>query len=158
MGSGKSTLGKRLGNALDLPFYDLDRLIESSEGMSVSQIFAEKGEEYFRQAEKKILRQTAVEGKGVVACGGGTPCFNDNMEFMNHSGVTVYLEMSAGQLYSRLRDSKNDRPLVASLAGEDLRDYITRKLDERLEFYNMAKITIPGLNPGLTKLIRLLQE
>lgn len=158
MGSGKSTIGRRLGSTLEMPFYDLDRLIELSEQSTVSQIFSEKGEEYFRQAETNILRQTAEAGVGVIACGGGTPCFHGNIEFMNQSGITVYLEMSVGQLYSRLRRSGDSRPLISGLEGDDLRDYIKLRLEERSGCYKEAKITIPGLDPDLAMLIRLVQE
>src|SRR5690606_34726901 len=109
MGSGKTTFGKRLAAKLNMAFVDLDNLIEVTEGKTINEIFELKGESYFREKEKEIL-QTTVFVNTVVATGGGTPCFFDNMSWMNTNGKTIYLKMTAQALESRLKFDKNNRP------------------------------------------------
>ena len=102
MGSGKTYVGKRLANELDIPFYDLDEYIEEKEGKKISEIFNEKGEEYFRQVERMCLRDFGIIGDAVIACGGGTPCFFDNMEWINKTGTSIYLQTPVKIIVDRL--------------------------------------------------------
>lgn len=154
MGAGKSSAGKRLAKALSYSFYDLDTMIENDTGSSVNTIFSELGEEKFREIEKNQLLKTGSMINSVIACGGGTPCFFDNMEYMNKTGTTVYLEMSPAQLQSRI--SGTNRPLIANLSGDELLEYITKTLDGRKEFYQLAKIIVNGFDLNIQELRSLL--
>ncbi len=140
MGSGKSTIGKKIAAKLDYAFIDLDKLMEEVEKNTVAGIFSEKGEEYFRKTEADILHSTILHKNAVISCGGGTPCYFDNMDWMNARGITVYLKMKAETLYGRLKTKKEKRPLIAKLSNEQLRDYIFQKLSEREAFYLQAAL------------------
>lgn len=152
MGSGKSTLGKRLASLMALPFIDLDSEIEKREGREVSEIFRTEGEEYFRKAESEALRSLNSEAGAVVATGGGAPCYGDNLEYMNRTGLTVFLRMSPAALASRLASSKEPRPLIAGLSGEKLLHYIEEKLIEREPYYSRASIIFDALSADAAKL------
>jgi shikimate kinase len=143
MGSGKSTLGKKLSELMNVSFIDLDNRIEESEGKSVSEIFKERGEEYFRNLEAEALRKTSRIRNAVIATGGGAPCFYDNMEWMNENGVTVYLKAEAGELYHRLLKERETRPLLAHLGDVALFDYIMSSLAHREPYYALATFKLP---------------
>ena len=143
MGSGKSTLGEKLSELMNISFIDLDSKIEENEEKPVSQIFKEKGEEYFRKIEAETLRKTARIRKAVIATGGGTPCFYDNMKWMNENGVTVYLKAEPGALYHRLLKERETRPLLAHLGDVALFDYIMSSLAYREPYYAQATIKLP---------------
>lgn len=102
MGSGKSTLGAQLATALELPFLDTDAAIEKMEGRSIEQIFEQEGEVYFRECEQQLLQQLPAEAC-VVACGGGLPCFYNNLELLKSKGIVVYLDAAAEQLFQRIK-------------------------------------------------------
>lgn len=141
MASGKTTLGRALATETGLRFVDLDEYIESQAGKSVSHIFAEDGEARFRQLESLALRKlTATAGDGViVACGGGTPCFGDNMEYMNSVGTTVWLTTAPEVIIRRLVAERAKRPLVASLSeGGELENYVIENLDRRAPHYSRS--------------------
>ncbi|MFW5706707.1 MAG: shikimate kinase [Bacteroidota bacterium] len=144
MGSGKSTLGKRLAKKIGYDFVDMDYHIEEQEGMKVPAIFEKKGERYFRDQEKRFLEELEKDANLVVATGGGAPCFGKNIDIMNEKGITVYLKMSPSALASRLERARVIRPLVAGLESEHLRQYIENKLHEREPYYNQAKCIIRG--------------
>ncbi len=146
MGSGKSTLGKRLARKIDYRFIDMDQYLEEKEGMKVSEIFKQKGEMYFRDMEKVFLETLETNDNVVIATGGGAPCWGQNMDIMNRKGVTVYLKMSPGSLAIRLEKSHNIRPLIEGLNPDLLRDYIEQKLHEREPFYNKAQCIVRGEN------------
>lgn len=158
MGSGKSTVGKKLSKRLGFAFIDLDSAIELAEGRSVSEIFTDEGEKYFRNIEAEFLRGSSKKSDTVISCGGGTPCFNDNMEFMNNAGQTVYLEMTAAALMSRLINSRSKRPLIAGLDNSELDHFIRKSLAEREKWYRKSMHIIDGLNPNITQLTSLLQS
>ena len=139
MGSGKTTIGKKLANYLKYEFIDLDKLIESKAGMSIVDYFEIHGEPLFRELEREILQKTEFPENAIIATGGGAPCFGDNMEWMNKNGLVTYLSLSPKALASRLEHSKTDRPLIRHLNGEELIDYISIKLKDREVFYNQAK-------------------
>lgn len=140
MGSGKSTIGKKLSERMGYEFIDLDKLMEGLEKKTVAEIFSQRGEEFFRQLEADVLHSTILHKNAVISCGGGTPCYFDNMEWMNARGLTVYLKMQPETLYGRLKTRKEKRPLIAHLSNEQLKDYIFQKLSEREAFYLQAQL------------------
>lgn len=142
MGSGKTTIGKKLANYLKYDFIDLDKLIESKAGMSIVNYFELHGEEAFRQLEQDVLKNTGYPENVIIATGGGAPCFGDNMDWMNKNGSVAYLALPAKALASRLEHSKTDRPLIRHLKGEELIEYIKIKLEEREKFYNQARFVV----------------
>ncbi|MFA6946485.1 MAG: shikimate kinase [Pedobacter sp.] len=142
MGSGKTTIGKKLANYLKYDFIDLDKVIESRAGMSIVNYFELHGEGAFRELERDILQKTEFPENAIIATGGGAPCFGDNMEWMNKNGLVAYLSLSPKALASRLEHSKTDRPLIRHLKGDELIDFIRKKLQEREEFYNQAKYVV----------------
>ena len=141
MGSGKSTLGKRLSAALGCDFFDLDGIIEKEEGLAIPEIFAQKGESYFRKIEARQLRDTQLLSRAVIATGGGTPCFSQNMEWMNGEGVTLFLDVPAAVILNRLKEEKTQRPLLAGKSDEELEPYINKLLLERIPFYGTASFS-----------------
>ena len=144
MGSGKTTLGKRLARRISYEFMDMDKVLEEKEGMSVSEIFRQKGEAYFREQESALLQQLDAGKNTVVATGGGAPCFGNNIEIINQKGVSVYLKMQVASLVCRLENAHAIRPLVQDLRSEELRDYIEKKLLEREPYYSQAHCIIKG--------------
>ena len=142
MGCGKTTLGRALAERADVTFIDLDDYVEARAGMSISRIFADRGEAAFRAMEREALTEIAAsraDGTTVVACGGGTPCFGDNMELMDSLGTTVHLVTSVDRLFGRLAVARAHRPLIASLSDDELRNFIVRQLDIRTPHYTRAK-------------------
>ena len=139
MGAGKTTLGKVLAKDLGLPFYDLDWYIESRMMKTVPQLFAERGEEGFRKVEHNMLHEVAEFEDVVISCGGGTPCFYDNMEYMNAQGDTVYLKASPEVLYAHLQMGKVERPLLKNKTREEMQAFIQEQLAEREEYYTKAR-------------------
>jgi shikimate kinase len=143
-GSGKSSLGKRLGWRIEVPYYDLDQLISKSVGRPVGEIIERLGEEFFREKEKEILEKFIHDKKEyLLACGGGTPCFFNNMDAMNKAGVTVYLKADPGLLADRIENSIEERPLLKGKKGEELKKHITKQLMDREKFYEQAQLTLP---------------
>ena len=142
MGAGKTTVGKALSKALDIPFYDLDWYIESRRRKTVAQLFAELGEEGFRKIEYNMLHEVAEFEDVIISCGGGTPCFFDNMDYLNQQGQVVWLKATPEVLYKHLLMGKGDRPLLRGKSPEELIDYITEHLSEREPFYAKARYTI----------------
>jgi len=139
MGAGKTTIGRALAKELGLQFYDLDWYIETRMRKKVSQIFAERGEEGFRQIEHNMLHEVAEFEDVVLSCGGGTPCFFDNMDYMNQQGQVVYLNCSPEVLYDHLLMGKADRPLLKGKSPEELIIFIREQLEKREPFYSKAR-------------------
>lgn len=159
MGSGKSTTGKRLAAKLGWQFRDTDAMIEEEEGMPVGEIFRARGEDYFRQRESETVAGLADKSGIVVSCGGGTPCFYDNLTVMKASGIVVYLRMTPEALVRRLEPAQDTRPLIKTLSGGQLLEKISSLLKEREGFYEKAHIVVNGLSVnlnGLVEEIRLL--
>ena len=146
MGCGKTTLGKKLAQKMDYSFTDLDHELEKKAGMSVSDYFSAKGEEAFRLLEKETLNNFDYPTNCVISTGGGTPCFFDNMEFMNRNGITIYLEMPPVALAKRLEYSKHKRPLIANKDEKEMVAFIKEKLEERNPFYKRSFLTVNGIN------------
>lgn len=139
MGAGKTTVGKALAKDMGLMFYDLDWYIETRMHKTVAQIFEERGEEGFRVIEKNMLHEVAEFENVIISCGGGTPCFFDNMEYMNQQGDTVYLQASPEVLAAHLKMGKGVRPLITGKTEEELHQFISESLDKREPFYSQAK-------------------
>ena len=142
MGSGKTTVGRQLAMALGLSFYDLDWYIEMRYRRSVAQIFRESGEEGFRQLERNMLHEVAEFENIVLSCGGGTPCFFDNMSYMNSLAETVYLKARRDVLAAHLRMGKVVRPLIQGKNEEELLAYIEDSLRQREPYYSQARHTL----------------
>lgn len=139
MGAGKTTVGKALSKELGLMFYDLDWYIETRMHKTVAQIFAERGEEGFRIIEKNMLHEVAEFEDVIISCGGGTPCFFDNLEYMNQQGDTIYLQASPEVLAAHLKMGKGVRPLLQGKTEEELHEYICESLAQREPFYSQAR-------------------
>ena len=148
MASGKTTLGSQLAALLGMSYVDMDEYIEKKNGKTIRQIFVTKGEEYFRELENKALVALAKEDGVVVATGGGSACFHNNMEVMNGNGLTVYLKVSCEELVKRLADTKVDRPLLWGKSTDELTVYIVEMLKIREPFYSKSKVILPSDNPS----------
>lgn len=142
MGAGKTTIGKMLAQTLGCSFYDLDWYIEERYRKTVPQIFAEQGEAGFRETERKMLHEVADFEDVVISCGGGTPCFFDNIGFMNRKAQTVYLKASPEVLYKHLQMGKTERPLLKGKTEEELKQFIRESLSVREPFYSQAQYTL----------------
>lgn len=146
MGAGKTTVGKDLSKRLGLSFIDLDCYIEGRYLRTVSQLFAEKGENAFREIERKMLREVAMFEDVLISTGGGAPCFFDNMKFMNESGTTVYLQVSVEELAKRLEICKHTRPILQGHSGDSLVAFIAENLEKRNPYYTQASIVFDAEN------------
>ena len=142
MGAGKTTVGKTLAQELNLPFYDLDWYIESRMRKTVKEIFDERGEEGFRLIEHNLLHEVAEFEDVIISCGGGVPCFYDNMDYMNQKGDTVYLKATPEVLYGHLKMGKSVRPLLQNKTSEEVEEFIKEQLQVREPFYSKAKYTL----------------
>ncbi|HVZ26333.1 MAG TPA: shikimate kinase [Sediminibacterium sp.] len=138
MGCGKSYWTKYLSRKMKIAGYDLDYLIESHEEKSIAEIFAEDGEAYFRKTEAKLLRWFGQKKTFVLATGGGTPCFENNMDWMNREGLTIWIDPSIDTLASRLTPEKSHRPLISGLSDQALPGFLSERLREREPFYAKA--------------------
>ena len=142
MGAGKSVVGRRLAKSLNLSFYDLDEEIESHYKMSVSAIFQKYDEACFRKLETSVLESFSSKDNFVLSCGGGTPCFGENMAFMKSIGTTIYIKLSTDELVGRISSSYHKRPLTEGKSDEELASYVDAMLKKREPFYSKAKITV----------------
>ena len=142
MGSGKTTLGRSIARSFELPFVDLDTLIETDARMSVSDYFAAHGEEAFRTLELQKLKEVLEGESAVLSTGGGTPTIPGAMELMNQLGLTVYLKGSPKFLASRLFEGQSHRPLIADVPKSEVPEFISNHLIERESFYNQSRLII----------------
>ncbi|MEI9808624.1 MAG: shikimate kinase [Bacteroidota bacterium] len=143
MGSGKTHWGQQLSKKLSIPSFDLDEQVVNSEGISINEIFDRYGEEYFRLKEKGTLHIiTESHSSFVMACGGGSPCYYNNIEYMNQSGTTVWINTPVQILFKRLLQEKNHRPLLKELSNEQLMGFIIKKFSDRKIYYEQADIII----------------
>jgi shikimate kinase len=138
MGSGKTTIGRRLAQQTGFNFVDSDRFIEMQQGMTVAEIFAQRGEAAFREMERNLLLELQPNDSLVVSTGGGMPCHNDNMDLMLASGKVIYLKTSPQELARRLLPSRDERPLIREKNEAELLHYIIEQLTVREHFYNRA--------------------
>ena len=143
MGSGKTHWGRLLSQKLSLPFFDLDEQIVNTEGKSIADIFIQQGEEYFRLKEKEVLHIiTESHTTFVMSCGGGAPCYFNNIEYMKQSGTTVWINATLITLYDRLVKEKEHRPLLKDLSNGELKMFIKKKFSDRKIYYEQADIVI----------------
>jgi len=142
MGAGKTTVGKALAKDLGLDFYDLDWYIESRMRKTVPQIFAERGESGFREIERRMLHEVAEFENVVLSCGGGTPCFFDNMEYLNQQGDTIFLDAAPEVLQKHLRMGKTVRPLLKNKTPEEIMEFIQAQLEVRRPYYSLSRYTL----------------
>jgi shikimate kinase len=142
MGSGKTHWGKKWASANHLSFVDLDELIEKKAKKTVAKIFETSGEEHFRKTEAETLRDCAFLQNTIIACGGGTPCFFENMQWMNDHGVTIYIACTVMEIFQRISSTQEIRPLLKKRNQGELLFYIEQKLRERTPFYSQAKLTL----------------
>lgn len=150
MASGKTTIGKILSESLQLPFYDLDFIIEQELKATINEIFEQKGELFFRKKEREVLEAFLNNADNyVLALGGGTPCYYDNFNlYQNQEIKSFYLKASVSTLLERLKTQKNTRPIVANLTEEELIEFVAKHLFERNYFYNQVQtiITVDNKN------------
>jgi shikimate kinase len=152
MGSGKTTLGKKLAAKMHYHFIDLDNVFESKQGCTITDYFNRFGEEAFRKEESRVLKGTSFPINAVISTGGGLPCFFDHMEWMNAHGKTVYIKLPAKTLAGRLDPGKEARPILSGKHGQELLAFIEEKLSEREAYYNQARIIVDGLSLTAEKL------
>jgi shikimate kinase len=171
MGSGKSFYAKGLSEYLHIPFVDLDQFIEENQGMSISEIFEKLGEPTFRTLESVAIKQvygdlmaraTETQQKndilGVISCGGGTPCFNGNMDWMNQHGFTIWINPAEEIILKRLIKEPKTRPLVASLTEDALKEFIHQKLLERKPYYEKAQSVITQPDTTISEFVNTIQD
>ena len=154
MGSGKTYWGRQLSEKLGLPFFDLDEQIESNEGKTVNELFDQHGEEKFRLLEKDTLHIiTESHESFIMSTGGGTPCYFNNIEFMNNKGITVWINTSLEILTERLIKEKDHRPLIRDFDEGELKNFIHKKYADRKIYYEMARIAVEEESKTVEKII-----
>ena len=162
MGAGKTTLGKAFARKMNIPFIDLDWYIEERFHKTVGELFTERGEAGFRELERNMLHEVAEFENVISSCGGGTPCFFDNMEYMNRQAQTVYLKASPDVLFQHLKMGKVERPLLKDKTEDEMKQYIRDSLAIREPFYSRAQYTLDvSLLENYDKIkdsVRLLRE
>lgn len=144
MGAGKTTLGKAFAREMKVPFIDLDWYIEERFHKTIRELFAERGEASFRELERNMLHEVGEFEDVVISTGGGTPCFFDNMEYMNAHGQTVFLDVDVEILFRRLRIAKQQRPILQGKNDDELRAFIVEALEKRAPFYSQARYRFDG--------------
>lgn len=140
MGSGKSHTGRRLAELTGMQFIDLDYWIENQQDRTIPTIFESEGETAFREIERTALHDMKQFENVIIACGGGTPCFFDNMDWMNQHGLTVYLDTPVEILVKRLKPERAHRPLLKNLSEPELYQFVEKKLMERFFYYQQAQV------------------
>jgi shikimate kinase len=158
MGSGKSTIGKLLASKLHLNFTDFDDYIETWEKKTVADIFENEGEDKFRQLEHIYLKEIILKDNTVISLGGGTPCFNNNIEIINKNGISVFIEMDAAALAKRLIKAKRKRPLIQGMNEVDLKFFIDANLEKRSTFYSQAHYIVKSENRSAEELAEKLKQ
>lgn len=144
MGSGKSFWSQKMAKWIKAGGYDLDELIEMHEEKAIAEIFSDEGEEYFRKTEAKLLRWFKEKKKYVLATGGGTPCFHDNMTWMKKEGIVIWLDEPVDVLMKRLQAEKEKRPLIANMDTASMQAFLSKTLAERTAYYAQANFYLTG--------------
>jgi shikimate kinase len=152
MGSGKTTIGKQLANKLKYNFIDLDEFIEKNLDMSILSIFSNKGESYFRDIETSYLKKALELKDSVISLGGGTPCFNNNMDIIKRHSKSIFIDLPVKMLADRLKNAKLKRPLINNKSDIELIDFIDTLRSERLSYYNQADFKIKERENVLIKI------
>lgn len=156
MCSGKSTVGKRLARKLNYDFIDLDLYFEEKYHISVDDFFKKYGDDAFRKIETKLLNEILTKDNIVISTGGGTPCFNENMNLMKNNGVSVYLKMHINSLKDRILNSKKQRPLLKNISEDNIDDFLSDHLSKREVFYQQADFTVKGENVDVEGMVELI--
>lgn len=144
MGCGKSTLGRKLSEMLQVTFIDLDKYIEQKYFKTIPNIFEEEGEVAFREKEQAALKEVSEFDNVIVASGGGAPCFFKNMDVMNEAGLCVFLDVDSSELTNRLLQSATERPLIKDKSPDELLDFVEGMMEKRRPFYEKAKVILKG--------------
>lgn len=159
MGSGKTTIGKKLSNNLNYRFLDLDKYLENYYSSTIEEIFGVEGEDGFRKKEEKILDEIIkLDEDLVISTGGGTPCFFDNMEKINLAGTSVYFKVGVEVLVNRLKNAKTQRPIIANKNDEELFGFISDHLTQRSGYYEKAKLIVNASSFGSKELKDLAEK
>ena len=156
MGSGKTTLGRKLASRMGYEFIDLDHKLEQQVELSIAEYFQLFGEDAFRKLESEVLKKTQYPENVIISTGGGLPCYFDNMDWMKANGKAVYIKLSPKTLADRLETGKEERPLLQDKHGDALVAFIEQKLDEREKFYSQASIIVDGLSLSAERLEQVL--
>lgn len=157
MGSGKTSVGRKLAEKLQYEYVDMDPLIEQKVGMTVGEIFRKKGEKKFRKLEKEILEKLVQQKNIVVSTGGGVPCQPGNMKLINKNCISIYLQMDAIALFERLKPRQARRPLIRDLSEKELKQFINTTLAKREKYYLKAKFIVDGSKRNENEILRLLE-
>jgi shikimate kinase len=152
MGSGKTTVGRKLAGHMGYSFLDMDTEIEKQQGMTINQVFEKQGEAFFRSLEHELLLKIFNMDNLVISTGGGVPCFGNNLELINKNGVSVYLRLTPEILTSRLRFSRKTRPLINELPEDELLNFVHQQLEQRESWYLGATLTCNALNMNIEEL------
>jgi shikimate kinase len=144
MGSGKSYWAQRIAEKEGMDWMDLDMEIEKETSLSIKEIFAAYGEEYFREKERDALHNLSNYKNIIIATGGGAPCFQNNMKWMNDHGITIFIDEDVDILAERLKKEKAHRPLIKNLSDEELYNFLSDKLKERFPNYSQAQYHLKG--------------
>lgn len=158
MGVGKTTLAKKLASKLGYTWLDTDQEIEKRVGMKVSEIFEVRGEAYFRALEKQFVDELIPNQNIIIATGGGLPCFNENMTKLNELGISIYLERTPKELFSRVKQATNSRPLIANKSDEELLEYIETTMEKRREIYLQSDLIADRFSQTPEKLIEMIMN
>jgi shikimate kinase len=158
MGSGKTTAAREISLVSGLSCCDMDRELELRYGQSIGSIFSEQGEDFFRKAEHKLLKELCQMPDCIIATGGGTPCYCDNMELINRDGISVYLACSVDELYEWLKHHKTDRPLIRDKSDKELKTYISEELQRREPFYSKAHLIVQAYNTSAAEVWERIRE
>lgn len=158
MGVGKTSLGKKIANRLQYEFIDTDMLIENKMGISVNEIFDLHGETYFRELEKEQLNEVKEMSKVVISTGGGLPCFNNLMDEILETGITVWLDVPTKIIVNRVTEAKEERPLLKNKSKEELFQFIDEAIDLRSEFYSQAHLRFENVSVNAQKLDQLVDQ
>ena len=158
MGSGKSTVGKKLASKLRFSFYDTDQIIEEQYKISIYNFFEKYEEDVFRKIEYDVLKNILIHNNAVISTGGGTPCFRNNMDIINKNSYSVYIKMQINSIENRLINSKKSRPLLKDISQTNLKAFIEKQLLEREKYYNQANLIIKGEKLDINYLIESLKN
>ena len=152
MYSGKSTVGKKLANTMNLKHIDTDIVFETKYNITIANFFDKYGENLFRELEHKILVEIIEQDNIIISTGGGLPCFLNNIEIIKENGISIYLNMSPISIIHRINNSKKKRPLLQNKSPEELENYIKTVLKERELYYNQANLKIKGEDPNIKEI------
>ena len=158
MGSGKTTIGRQLAQQTGFNFVDTDRFIEMRQGMTVAEIFEQRGQDAFRCMEHNLLLELKAYESAVISTGGGMPCYHDNMNLMLDSGKVIYLKTSPQELVKRLSHAREERPLIMKKTDEEMLQYIIEQLSVREPFYNRANSIIQTENYSIDELLEIILQ